>query len=404
MKIPVRFKLEENILKGFERTFYSKTSKYSFFVILFLFFTVWIGTEKLLHFDMALLGYFISSLIFAIGLTIRMCAWLIRPATKQVVKRSMKNLKSRKRAKRNIQSILKTAFENILLQKFIFKRGIYRGITHFLIAWGCIGSFAITFGLTFGWMHFELVDPDTYVIVVMGVKTIEMAAHGIIAELIYNGLNITALMVLIGVSMALFRRIVSNDVKVTQRAEFDLFPLFLLLAVTVSGLALTVSYVLLDGWMHHYLTLFHQVTVVIMLIYFPFGKLFHLPIRPLATAVPMNYQEHVMVDTRPCHSCGVTYSSDDQIEDVQAILSVQQFDLQLEDGTYLSDYCPACRRKIRVMKQLNMEQPIQDETNPILTMNGMHMTGFGKPRAVDYYGLPEHVKQQLKNNDGGERK
>ncbi|MDQ0227422.1 MFS transporter [Metabacillus niabensis] len=391
-------------MKGFERTFYSKTSKYSFFVILFLFFTVWIGTEKLLHFDMALLGYFISSLIFAIGLTIRMCAWLIRPATRQVVKRSMKNLKSKKRAKRNIQSILKTAFENIFLQKFIFKRGIYRGITHFLIAWGCIGSFAITFGLTFGWMHFELVDPDTYVIVVMGVKTIEMAAHGIIAELIYNGLNITALMVLIGVSMALFRRIVSNDVKVTQRAEFDLFPLFLLLAVTVSGLALTVSYVLLDGWMHHYLTLFHQVTVVIMLIYFPFGKLFHLPIRPLATAVPMNYQEHVKVDTRPCHSCGAAYSSDDQIEDVQAILAVQQFDLQFEDGTYLSDYCLACRRKIRVMKQLNMEQPIQDETNPILTMNGMHMTGFGKPRSVDYYGLPEHVKQQLKNNDGGERK
>ncbi|QNF30410.1 MULTISPECIES: MFS transporter [Metabacillus] len=383
-------------MNTFERTFYSKTSKYSFFVILILLFTVWIGTEKFLHFDMALMGYLISSLIFAIGLTIRMCAWLIRPATKQVVKRSIKNLKTKKRTKRNITSILKTAFDNIFLQKFIFKRGIYRGITHFMIAWGCIGSFAITFGLTFGWMHFELVDPETYVIVVMGLNTIQMAAHGIFAEMVYNGLNITATMVLIGVSMALARRIVNQDVKVTQRAEFDLFPLVLLLSVTVSGLVLTVSYALLEGWMHHYLTLFHQVTVVVLLIYFPFGKLFHLPIRPLATAVPMNYQEHVKVDTRPCNSCGETYSSDDQISDVQSILAVQSFDLQLEDGTFLSDYCPACRRRIRVMKQLNMENPIQSETKPVLTMNGIHLSGFGKTRTDDYYDLPDHVQDELK--------
>ncbi|WP_338785894.1 MFS transporter [Metabacillus sp. FJAT-53654] len=383
-------------MNTFERTFYSKTSKYSFFVILILLFTVWIGTEKFLHFDMALMGYLISSLIFAIGLTIRMCAWLIRPATKQVVKRSIKNLKTKKRTKRNITSILKTAFDNIFLQKFIFKRGIYRGITHFMIAWGCIGSFAITFGLTFGWMHFELVDPETYVIVVMGLNTIQMAAHGIFAEMVYNGLNITATMVLIGVSMALARRIVNQDVKVTQRAEFDLFPLVLLLSVTVSGLVLTVSYALLEGWMHHYLTLIHQVTVVVLLIYFPFGKLFHLPIRPLATAVPMNYQEHVKVDTRPCNSCGETYSSDDQISDVQSILAVQSFDLQLEDGTFLSDYCPACRRRIRVMKQLNMENPIQSETKPVLTMNGIHLSGFGKTRTDDYYDLPDHVQDELK--------
>ncbi|MGM0876899.1 MAG: MFS transporter [Bacillota bacterium] len=385
-------------MKAFERTFYSKTSKYSFFVILILLFSVWIGTENFLHFDMALMGYLISSFIFAIGLTIRMCAWLIRPATKQVVKRSIKNLKTKKRAKRNIISIIKTAVDNIFLQKFIFKRGIYRGITHFMIAWGCIGSFAITFGLTFGWMHFELVDPETYVIVVMGIETIQMAAHGIFAEMVYNGLNITAMMVLIGVCMALARRIVNQDVKITQRTEFDIFPLILLLSVTLTGLILTVSYSLLDGWMHHYLTLIHQVTVVVLLIYFPFGKLFHLPIRPLATAVPMNYQEHVRIDTRPCNRCGEIYSSDDQITDVQSILAVQSFDLKLEDGTFLSDYCPACRRRLRVMKQLNMEDPIQTETKPVLTMNGIHMSGFGKTRTDDYYDLPNHVQEELQKN------
>jgi nitrate reductase gamma subunit len=375
-------------MQRFEKSFYSKTSMYAFFVTLVLFFTVWVGTGNFQHIDMALLGYLLSSFIFAIGLTIRMCSWLLRPATHQVIKRSLKNLKDKKRVKRNIAAILKTAFENIFLQKFIFKRGIYRGIQHFLIAWGCIGSFAITFGLTFGWLHFNLVDSDTYQIVVMGVPTITMKAHGILAEMIYNGLNITAMMVLVGVCMALARRIIDKDVKVTQRFEFDLVPLYLLLAVTVSGLLLTVSYMFLNGWMHHYITLVHQITVVVMLIYFPFGKLFHLPIRPLATAVPMNYQEEWKVDTRPCKKCGVTYSSDEQIEDVKGILQAQNFDLQLADGSFLADYCPACRRRMRVMKQLNMEAPKGNPYGPIQTYNGIQISGFGKKRSDEFYNIP----------------
>ena len=379
-----------------QRSFYSKTSMYAFFVTLFLLFTTWFSTDSFLHFDVVLLGYFLSSIIFAIGITVRMCSWLIRPATHQVIKRSFKNLKTRERKQRNIRSILKTAFDNIILQKFIFKRGIWRGIQHFLIAWGCIGSFAITFGLTFGWLRFDLVDPTTYQIIMFNIPTMKMAASGLIAELIYNGLNITALMVLAGVSMALYRRIKEQDVKVTQRVEFDLFPLYLLLSVTVSGLVLTVSYKFLGGFLHHYLTLIHQVTVVLLLVYFPFGKLFHFPIRPLATAVPLNYQEEVQVDTRACAKCGTTYSSDDQIADVKEILGAQEFDLKLTDGTYLADYCPACRRRIRVMKQLNMEAPNGDPYGPVQTNNGIHLSGFGKKRSEQFYNLPKNEEK----NDG----
>ncbi|WP_240689431.1 MFS transporter [Ammoniphilus sp. YIM 78166] len=368
---------------------------YAFLVTLVLFFTMWMGTKNFSHIDMALLGYMISSFIFAIGITIRMCSWLIRPATRQVVKRSIQNLKTSERMSRNIRSILVTAFENIVLQKFIFKRGIWRGIQHFLIAWGCLGSLAITFTLTFGWMHFQLVDPVTYQIVVMGIPTISMDANGLFAKMVYNGLNITALMVLAGVSMAIVRRIREKDLKVTQRAEFDLFPLYLLLAVTVTGLLLTVSYSFLDGWMHHYLTLVHQVTVVVFLVYFPFGKLFHLPIRPLATAVPMNYQEVLKVETRACKKCGTNYSSDDQIADVKEILAAQSFDLKMADGTYLADYCPPCRRRIRVMKQMNMEAPQGNPYGPIRTMNDVHISGFGKKRSDEFYDLPDKKEKKV---------
>ncbi|WP_227938209.1 hypothetical protein [Alkalihalobacillus deserti] len=164
-----------------------------------------------------------------------------------------------------------------------------------------------------------------------------------------------------------------------------MFPLYVLLAVTVTGLLLTVSYKLLGGWIHPYLALIHQITVVIFLVYFPFGKLFHLPVRPLATAVPMNYQEVGGVDTRECKSCHSPYSNDDQIADVKQILGVQSFDFQLEDGSYLADYCPSCRRRIRVMKQLNIQSNLPSPNGPIQTNTGIHIPGFGQKREDSYY-------------------
>lgn len=334
-------------------------------------------------------GYIISSFIFFIGITVRICAWLIRPATHQVMKRSLKNLRKKSRKKRNVRAMLKTAVDNIILQKFIFKRGWYRGLQHFFIAWGCLLSLAITFGLVFNWFYFDLVDPQTYQIIVLSIPTITMHPDGFLAFISYNALNFSSIMLLVGLIMAISRRINNHDTKVTQRAEFDLFPLYLLLAVTVSGLLLTLSYKFLGGFMHSPMALVHQATVVIFLVYFPFGKLFHLPIRPMATSVPMNYWEEEGADTRPCKKCGDTYSNDDQIADVKEILGQQAFDLQMEDGTYLSDYCPACRRRIRVMTHLNMDAPIQGAGEPVMTNNGIHMPGFGRERDESFYNKKE---------------
>lgn len=111
-----------------ERSFYSKASMYSFGIVMILIFLMWIGTGQFSHVDIMLFGYLISSFVFAIGMTIRMCAWAVRPATHQVLKRSFANMKKRKRVKRNWKAIVKTIIDNIILQKFIFKRGIYRAL------------------------------------------------------------------------------------------------------------------------------------------------------------------------------------------------------------------------------------------------------------------------------------
>ncbi len=381
-------------MKQLERSFYSKASMYSFLVVLGLLLSMWIATDGLKYLKPTQMGYIIGSLIFAIGLSIRMAFWMYRTATNRMVKRSLINLKSLERFKRNWKSILLTGINNIFLQKFIFKRGIYRGIQHWLIAWGCIGSFAVTFGLVFGWVRFDLVTPELYQMVVFNIPTITLHPNGLLAQMTYNALNIFSLLLLVGLSMALYRRMTDPDVRVTQRFEFDILPLIILFAVTISGLLLTVSYKFLEGWMHHPMALVHHVTVVVMLIYFPFGKLFHLPIRPLAAAVPMNYQEVLKVDTRACKKCGTNYSSDDQISDVKTILAEQSFDLKLDDGSYLADYCPGCRRRIRAMKQMNMEAPIGNPYGPISTMNDIHISGFGKKRSEDFYNLPKKEEKE----------
>ncbi|MCP8967527.1 MFS transporter [Ectobacillus ponti] len=377
-----------------ERKFYSKARFYSFLTTLVLVFVVWYSTDQFVHIDLATLGYLLGSIVFAIGMVIRVCFWFARPATSQVVKRSIHNLKSADRVKRNLLSIVKTGFENIFLQKFIFKRGLYRGVQHFLIAWGCIGSLAFTMGLVFGLFRFSLIDADTYGVIMFNHQVIQIKADGVLAELMYNSLNMFAMMLLIGATMALIRRTINKDVRVTQRFEFDILPLLLLLGAAVTGLALTVSYVFLGGFFHPELRLIHEVEIVLFLVYFPFGKLFHVPIRPLATAVPMNYQEVVKVDTRACKKCSSPYSNDDQIQDVKEILAAQQFDLQLADGTYLADYCPACRRRIRVMKQLNMGAPLGDPYGPIQTINGIHIPGFGQKRAEEFYGVPKQPDEE----------
>ena len=48
----------------------------------------------------------------------------------------------------------------VLANRFIFKRGWRRGLTHILIMWGCIIAVLITFPLVFGWLAFRPVAGD----------------------------------------------------------------------------------------------------------------------------------------------------------------------------------------------------------------------------------------------------
>src|SRR5438132_50572 len=121
-----------------------------------------VGSSNLEHFDSALFGYLIASIVAFGAIFFRYALWLQRPATRAYFIRGLKLFFQRKDFARNTFDASKTVATNLVEQRFIFKRGFSRWLMHFLIMWGCILSAAVTFPLVFGWVHFRLEGDSGY--------------------------------------------------------------------------------------------------------------------------------------------------------------------------------------------------------------------------------------------------
>src|SRR5262249_60932891 len=107
----------------------------------------------------------------------------------------------------------------------------------------------------------------------------------LVGPLIFHGLVWSALLVIPGVLWAFNRRIRDHDAAALQDFQEDFLPLFLLFAVSVTGLLLTVSYTWMKGYGYDFLALLHAITVIATLLWLPFGKFFHIFQRPAQLAV-----------------------------------------------------------------------------------------------------------------------
>ena len=106
----------------------------------------------------------------------------------------------------------------------------------------------------------------------------------------FNILNIAAILVLVGLSMATWRRVSDPGIKAVQTFMEDILPLLILFAVAGTGLMLTASYKFFAGQGHSIISLTHWVSVVTLLFYIPFGKLFHIVQRTCSLCVSV-YQK-----------------------------------------------------------------------------------------------------------------
>ncbi len=309
---------------------------------------IMLGSRMLLFYDPALTGYAIASLFAVFGVGFHYGTWLMRPSTRIFWRRSWQFFLSRRNARDYFWVIPVTFVRNLLFQTFIRQRSLLRWFMHQCLFWGVILSFAVTFPLVFGWLHFEAVGPTQYQAYIFGLPTITFDSLGPIGFNTFHALDYFALLVLIGVSIAYWRRWHDRALKPVQRVLFDLLPLHLLLAVSLTGLLLTVVDLWFAGAGHWPITLTHQFLVIMLLLYLPFGKLFHIIERPASLGVELYYAVGSQQGDKRCARCGRPFVMVLQIEDVKQALNSVGYNFWLpQEGHHWQDYCARCKRVIR---------------------------------------------------------
>lgn len=184
---------------------------------------------------------------------------------------------------------------DLLVQRFIGKHSIYRWVTHLCIFWGVVLSCLITFPLTFGWLRFTQTPRGLYQI-------------WFFAFLLFHALDFTALLLVIGLILAFHRRFHDLALIAVQRFRFDIIPLALLMALAVTGLALTADSLWLGGAYYWYISLVHEALVVLWLISLPSGKFFHIIERPATVGMRLYWRTGESTAMQRCARCGEEFA------------------------------------------------------------------------------------------------
>ena len=317
----------------------------SFLLIL----TIYYGSHQMRDFDHALKWYTVASVLAAFAVSYRFTVWAQRPPSRMYFKRGLSLLL------KHPGIIFSAGSKNFAAQDFIRQRSSYRWIMHLCLSGGCTLAFAITFPLSFGWIHFFPADlGETYIVHVFGYAVRSFSIHSVEAFLMFNVLNISAVLVLIGITMATWRRLTNAGLKAVQTFTEDILPLIIIFAVAATGLMLTASYKYFGGQGHSFISLVHWVTVVSLLFYIPFGKLFHIVQRTCSLCVSLYKKEGQQSEQAICQTCKQPFASQMHVDDLKTVLDELGFNYRFQTPqgeVHYQDNCPSCRRKLLVVSQ-----------------------------------------------------
>ncbi|MEW6269848.1 MAG: MFS transporter, partial [Thermodesulfobacteriota bacterium] len=180
--------------------------------------------------------------------------------------------------------------------------------------------------------------------------TTDFDARSALGWLMFHGLDVAAVLVLAGVFLFLARRVRDPGALAVERST-DFLALAGLFAVSVTGLMLTVSTLWMGGRFYTFLTTVHALTVILGLMYIPFGKLFHIFQRPANLGVQFYKQAGAAGPQQRCSECGTEFASAMQVQDLKDVLPQVGFDYGLPSGGSYQDVCPACRRRLVTLAQ-----------------------------------------------------
>jgi nitrate reductase gamma subunit len=318
------------------------------------------GSRNLRHFDWALTTYAVGSVFAVFAVVYRYAVWAQRPPTRMYLRRGLQAFFSRRRGAlstvKNAGTLWKLLLDNFLLQRFITRRSRERWVMHACLSWGSMLAFAVTFPLVFGWVHFESTadNAEIYRVMVMGVPVEQFSVHSVSGFLLFNLLNLSAIVLLAGLALSIKLRMSDKGEFATQSFADDVIPLLLLFAVCVTGLMLTVSSKFLAGSGFQFIGMTHAASVIGLLLYLPFGKLFHIIQRPLSLGVSFYKDAGRAGAAAACVRCGEDYASQLHVDDLKTVLDELGFDFRFATAAgdlHYQDVCPRCRRRLLALNQ-----------------------------------------------------
>jgi hypothetical protein len=318
-----------------------------------------IGSRNLTHFDAALVAYTFATLFAIGGIVYRYALWLQRPPTALYWRRGWQVFIRRGYLVRNFVNWVRRLTGEFALNNFIYPRGRSRWAAHWVLMWGCLLAIAITFPLVYGWLSFASTPENIgdYRMIVFGFPTVVFPADSLPGWLAFHGLDISAILVIAGVMLAMRRRMQDEGASAVQFFTEDFLPLILLFAVSLSGLLLTVSYTWLEGSGYSFLKLFHALTVIFTLIWIPFGKFFHIFQRPAQLGVEFYQDVAEQAEPARCRRCGHAFSSQMHITDLIRTERALGYDYTVADPRveHYQWICPRCRRAMLALAQGNLK-------------------------------------------------
>ena len=137
----------------------------------------------------------------------------------------------------------------------------------------------------------------------------------------------------------------------------DFWPLILLFAISITGLALTVSQEWLGGSFYDFIAILHAITVIAALLYLPFGKFFHIFQRPAQLGVKLYQRAGDEGEGAICARCGERYASLMHVDDLKRVLPQVGFNYSMSGpvGNW-QELCPSLQAQVTFSRATEIER------------------------------------------------
>jgi hypothetical protein len=129
-----------------------------------------------------------------------------------------------------------------------------------------------------------------------------------------------------------------------------------LLAISVTGLGITLDYRWMGGKAHQFMAITHAITVILFLLWMPFGKFYHIIQRPAQFGIALYRKAGAEGPQATCPHTTQVFDTKLHVDDVKEVAAEMGFNYRRKDGTSHLDYSPQGKRALLAKAHLKVRE------------------------------------------------